>query len=200
MGVGSKLMFYPTLGFNVVMKKVSSRRWYDRIDQTVVLGALPLRSNNYAQELVEKENVRGVISMNEDYELKRFVTTKEEWAKLGANLLQLPTVDFTEAPSLDFLEQGVNFILDHAQKEESVYVHCKAGRTRSATLVGCYLMHVKKCTPQEAQNSIEKKRSHIIMKDKHFRAMYRYYDKHVKGQRGHKKEPVQEGIEQNDLS
>ena len=22
----------------------------------------------------------------------------------------------------------------------SVYVHCKAGRTRSATLVGCYLM------------------------------------------------------------
>lgn len=24
----------------------------------------------------------------------------------------------------------------------TVYVHCKAGRTRSATLVGCYLMMV----------------------------------------------------------
>ncbi len=59
---------------------------------------------------------------------------------------------------------------------------------------------VKKCTPQEAQNTIEKKRSHIIMKDKHFRAMYRYYDKHVKGQRGQKKDAIQEGMEQNDLS
>lgn len=28
------------------------------------------------------------------------------------------------------------------QSPGTVYVHCKAGRTRSATLVGCYLMMV----------------------------------------------------------
>ncbi|XP_022111089.1 phosphatidylglycerophosphatase and protein-tyrosine phosphatase 1-like [Acanthaster planci] len=185
--MGSRVLFYPTLGYNVFMKSVSSREWYDRIDNTVLLGALPLRSKNIAQELVEKENVRGVIAMNEDFELKRFVTTKEEWTKLGVETLQLPTVDFTEAPSIDKLEQGVKFIMDFAEKQESVYVHCKAGRTRSATLVGCYLMHVNKWTPQEAQIFIQTKRHHIIMKDKHFRAMYRYYDKHIKSQRaGHK--------------
>ena len=27
---------------------------------------------------------------------------------------------------------------------DSVYVHCKAGRTRSATVVACYLMKVSK--------------------------------------------------------
>ena len=36
-------VFYPTLFYNVIMEKVSSRRWYDRIDDTVILGALPFR-------------------------------------------------------------------------------------------------------------------------------------------------------------
>lgn len=33
-------------------------------------------------------------------------------------------------------------ISESAQPGPTVYVHCKAGRTRSATLVGCYLMMV----------------------------------------------------------
>ena len=38
-----KVAFYPTLYFNMLMSKVSSRAWYNRIDETVVLGALPLQ-------------------------------------------------------------------------------------------------------------------------------------------------------------
>lgn len=40
----ARLLFYPTLGYNVVMEKLSSRRWFDRVDETVILGALPFRS------------------------------------------------------------------------------------------------------------------------------------------------------------
>lgn len=40
-------------------------------------------------------------------------------------------------------ENGVN--------SGTVYVHCKAGRTRSATLVGCYLMMVN-CVPHQCVN------------------------------------------------
>jgi len=40
------------------------------------------------------------------------------------------------------LKKGVKFILEHREKDECVYVHCKAGRTRSATLVACYIMTV----------------------------------------------------------
>lgn len=43
MSLMNKLAFYPTLFYNVVMTKLSSRRWYDRIDETVLLGALPFR-------------------------------------------------------------------------------------------------------------------------------------------------------------
>ena len=38
-----KLIFYGSLAYNVVMNKFNIRKWYDRIDQHVLLGALPLR-------------------------------------------------------------------------------------------------------------------------------------------------------------
>ena len=43
-GALARLLFYPTLAYNVVMEKVSSRHWFTRVDQTVILGALPFKS------------------------------------------------------------------------------------------------------------------------------------------------------------
>ena len=40
----SRVAFYPTLLYNVVMEKLSSRTWYTRVDDTIILGALPFRS------------------------------------------------------------------------------------------------------------------------------------------------------------
>lgn len=39
----ARVTFYPTLLYNVLMEKVTSRRWYDRMDDTVILGALPFQ-------------------------------------------------------------------------------------------------------------------------------------------------------------
>jgi atypical dual specificity phosphatase len=39
----ARVSFYPTLLYNVFMEKITSRNWYDRIDDNVVLGALPFR-------------------------------------------------------------------------------------------------------------------------------------------------------------
>jgi len=40
----ARTIFYPSLLYNIMMERFTSRRWFDRIDDTVVLGALPLRS------------------------------------------------------------------------------------------------------------------------------------------------------------
>lgn len=45
----ARVSFYPTLFYNVFMEKVTKRNWYDRIDENVILGALPFR--NMAQEV-----------------------------------------------------------------------------------------------------------------------------------------------------
>jgi atypical dual specificity phosphatase len=154
------------------MEKVSARNWFDRIDSNVILGALPFRT--MVKELKE-ENVKGIISMNEDYELTLFSNQKQGWADHGIDFLQLPTRDIFEAPCQNKLKQGVEFI----QKFNgigTVYVHCKAGRTRSATLVACYLMEHYKWDPKEAVNHMFKCRPHILLGPKQHLAINIYYE------------------------
>ncbi|XP_023566267.1 phosphatidylglycerophosphatase and protein-tyrosine phosphatase 1 isoform X2 [Octodon degus] len=67
----ARALFYPTLLYTVLRGKLGGpahREWYHRIDRTVLLGALPLRS--LTRKLVQDENVRGVITMNEEYETR----------------------------------------------------------------------------------------------------------------------------------
>lgn len=48
----ARVSFYPTLLYNVLMEKATSRRWYDRMDDTVILGALPFQSMTKQVKLV----------------------------------------------------------------------------------------------------------------------------------------------------
>lgn len=93
----SKVSFYPTLAYNLILEKITNRQWYSRIDDTVLLGALPFKS--MTKQLVEDEDVRGVISLNEDFELEKFVNTEQEWKTWGVQLLRLRTLDFVASPS-----------------------------------------------------------------------------------------------------
>jgi len=169
----ARVSFLPTLGYNVFMEKISNRRWWDRIDNNMVLGALPFRGE-VSKKLLQEENIKAVVSMNEDYELKMFSNQKEDWQKLGMNnFLQLATTDIFEAPRVEKLMEGVTFIDDMIKTDPnaSIYVHCKAGRTRSATLVGCYLIHTYSCTPEEAVEIMRKKRPHILLHTKQWEAL-----------------------------
>ena len=91
-GMFARVTFLPTLAYNVAMERLSNRSWYDRIDNKVILGALPFRSE-YTKEMVERENIKGVVSMNEDYELALFSHQKEGWTRLSVDFLQFSTTD-----------------------------------------------------------------------------------------------------------
>lgn len=166
------------------MERISSRQWYNRIDDTVILGALPFRG--LTKKLLEEENVKAVVSMNENYELM-FANNELSWKSMGVAFLQLATTDIFATPCQQKLVEGVNFInkyvdtsnVNDGKSKSSVYVHCKAGRTRSATLVGCYLMKRYKCSPEEAVRIMQEKRPHILLHSRQWEALYVYYKHNI---------------------
>uniref|UniRef100_U5EYC1 Phosphatidylglycerophosphatase and protein-tyrosine phosphatase 1 n=1 Tax=Corethrella appendiculata TaxID=1370023 RepID=U5EYC1_9DIPT len=190
----ARVTFYPTLFYNVFMEKVSSRRWYDRIDENMILGALPFRA--MTEDLIKNENVKGVVSMNEDYELWLFSNNRDRWSQYDVKFLQLATTDIFESPCQSKLWEGVKFInqfLPQTRRlknivssscvgdisEGTVYVHCKAGRTRSATLVGCYLMLKNGWSPEQAVEHMRHCRPHILLHNKQWEALKIFHKEKV---------------------
>ncbi|XP_069077712.1 phosphatidylglycerophosphatase and protein-tyrosine phosphatase 1 isoform X1 [Pleurodeles waltl] len=267
----ARIAFLPSLLYNVLLEKASLRRWYDRIDQTVVLGALPFRG--VSRRLVETENVRGVITMNEEYETRLFCYTAEsggflaagvsrttsegvlvwslvvswqqvfrepqarvclsgvwwcpgsrcfenhkrgcaclesggvlatgvsritndgvlvcspavswpqvlrdlpatEWQALGVEQLRLSTVDLTGVPTQEHLQKGVKFALKHQELGHSVYIHCKAGRSRSATMAAAYLIQVHNWSPHEAKEYIKNIRPQTLIRRSQFEALEQFH-------------------------
>ncbi|CAB4061354.1 unnamed protein product [Lepeophtheirus salmonis] len=161
----ARVSFLPTLAYNVAMERFSSRDWMNRIDESVILGALPFKNKCLTKEVIQKENIKGVVSMNEDYELKHFTHSSNEYKTLGLQFLQLSTIDIFHAPEQGKLIRGVKFIQELTNSSNNcVYVHCKAGRTRSATLVGCFLMSKYRWSPQEAYDHMVSRRPHILLR------------------------------------
>jgi atypical dual specificity phosphatase len=104
---------------------------------------------------LKKEKVTGVINMCEEY-----AGPIARYDQLGIEQLWLPTVDFNH-PSEDSIIAGAEFIERHAKAGGTVYVHCKAGRARSATVVLWWFVRFCGMTPEAAQQHLLKARPHV---------------------------------------
>jgi protein-tyrosine phosphatase len=76
-----------------------------------------------------------------------------------ARYLYLPTVD-DQAPTLEQMHAGVDFITEELQNGGSVYVHCKSGVGRAAIMAAAYLTSTG-LEPSDAWAAIEKVRPFI---------------------------------------
>tara|TARA_R110002049_G_scaffold27321_2_gene94193 strand:- start:375139 stop:375624 length:486 start_codon:yes stop_codon:yes gene_type:complete len=128
------------------------RNWWDRIDPHVIVGAYP-----FAGDIADlaKEGVRAVVNTCEEY-----IGPQSEYEEYGIEQLRIPTTDFTH-PKLSDVQKAVDFVQEHASKGETVYIHCKAGRARSATIAICWLMKYRDMTLEEAQAELLRWRPHI---------------------------------------
>ncbi|KAJ3285843.1 mRNA binding protein puf3 [Borealophlyctis nickersoniae] len=79
---------------------------------------------------------------------------------LGISELRLRTEDFT-VPTYDDLVAGCRWIEEHLSRGGSIYIHCKAGRGRSASLVLCWLVYRYNVTPEQAQVILLEKRKQM---------------------------------------
>ena len=149
----ARLVFYPTYYWNLHCAKVRKiRNWWDRIDENVIVGALPRRVD---VPLLHHEGVTGVVNTCEEYR-----GPLAAYQQFGIEQFRMPTIDFTH-PKLRDVEAAVEFIRQHAKQGGTVYVHCKAGRARSATVALCWLVETQKLSPAEGQILLLEKRRHI---------------------------------------
>lgn len=149
----ARVLFYPTLLWNVILGRwFKKRNWWDRIDQHVVLGAFPFASD---VPKLANEGVKAVINTCEEY---RGPVT--EYQKYNIEQMRMPTIDFTH-PSYQDVCRAVEFIDQNINDGKSVFVHCKAGRGRSATVAICWLMKAKQISAADAQHWLTEKRPHV---------------------------------------
>uniref|UniRef100_A0A0D6QVV4 phosphatidylglycerophosphatase n=1 Tax=Araucaria cunninghamii TaxID=56994 RepID=A0A0D6QVV4_ARACU len=168
-GAGARVLFYPTLFYNVVRNKLQAEfRWWDEVDQYLLLGAVPFPKD--VQRLKEL-GVRGVVTLNESYET---LVPTSMYQDQGIKHLVIPTRDYLFAPSFEDIRRAVEFIHENAICGKTTYVHCKAGRGRSTTIVLCYLVEYRQMTPEDAYAYVRSKRPRVLLAASQWQAVQEY--------------------------
>eukprot|EP00262_Sarcandra_glabra_P015394 TRINITY_DN4741_c0_g1_i1.p1 TRINITY_DN4741_c0_g1~~TRINITY_DN4741_c0_g1_i1.p1 ORF type:complete len:325 (+),score=36.86 TRINITY_DN4741_c0_g1_i1:662-1636(+) len=169
-GVGARVLFYPTLLYNVLRNKIQSKfHWWDEVDEFILLGAVPFPTD---VPRLKQLGVQGVITLNEPYET---LVPTSLYIGYGINHLVIPTRDYLFAPSYGDICQAVDFIHNNASCGKTTYVHCKAGRGRSTTIVLCYLVRYKGMTPKEAYEHVRLSRPRVLLAASQWQAVQEYY-------------------------
>ncbi|MEM9364353.1 MAG: phosphatidylglycerophosphatase and protein-tyrosine phosphatase 1 family protein [Planctomycetota bacterium] len=149
-------VFYPTWAWNLLLGRVLKiRPWWDFIDDQVILGARPL---NRDVVTLRELGVRAVVNTCEEY-----VGPLELYGANKIEQLYIPTTDFTH-PKLEDVIKAVAFVQAHAERGNVTYIHCKAGRARSATIAMCWLMAHRGMSADEAQQHLLSRRPHVNTK------------------------------------
>ncbi|XP_062200797.1 phosphatidylglycerophosphate phosphatase PTPMT2-like isoform X1 [Phragmites australis] len=174
-GVGARLLFYPTLCYNVVRNRLEAHfHWWDQVDEHVLLGAVPFPSDVLR---LKELGVCGVVTLNESYER---LVPKSLYEAHGIDNLVLPTRDYLYAPSFVNLCEAADFVHRNASCGKLTYVHCKAGRGRSTTVVLCYLVQYKNMTPAEAYEHVRLRRPRVLLACAQWQAVQEFYQLRVK--------------------
>jgi atypical dual specificity phosphatase len=147
--VVSRIFFLPTLPITALLRLGN---YWTPIDDTLMLGCAPVAILGHPEKL-HKLGVRGVINMCYEYD-----GPKDSYALLGMKQLHLPTVDHFE-PSVTYLNEAVAFIEDCKSKGEKVYVHCKAGHGRAASVALCWMIRQNpSMAPKDVNSLLREKR------------------------------------------
>ncbi|MEL7496352.1 MAG: dual specificity protein phosphatase family protein [Planctomycetota bacterium] len=149
----ARTIFYPTLGWNMLLGRwLKVRNWYDFITPEVIVGAFP-----FARDVpkMASDGVKAVVNTCEEYP-----GPVEAYSRYDIDQFRMPTVDFTH-PEYEDVCRAVEFVQNHVDRGDVVYIHCKAGRARSATVAICWLMKSQQISAVEAQRWLLEKRPHI---------------------------------------
>lgn len=169
--LAARALFYPSLLINIARERLQEDwHWCDLIAENLMLGAIPFPS--MLETEFQQLGVKAVVTLNEEFEI--FISP-DQYAAAGIAHLHLPTIDFLFAPPLEDLHRGVDFISEHIERGELVYVHCKAGRGRSTSLVLCYLIKHRGMAPSAALEFVQARRPQVRLHPMQWRSIEKFW-------------------------
>lgn len=173
----NKLIYEISLIYNIQ----TSPAWWNGITDHIFLGSIPLVQQ---KEKILALGVTHVVTLLEEFELEKGLVhpmTKALWEGKGIAHKQINAKDFAGLPPED-LHEGVEHLQREMEKESAkIYVHCKAGRGRSAALVTAYLWKYGGFeTIAEAYAFVKSQRPQINLNDRQMAAIQTYSEQYPK--------------------
>jgi atypical dual specificity phosphatase len=154
--------------YNVSLKYTilsQTERWNKIGDLNLYLGAIPLETLDDHNE-IKKSGVNVIITLLEKFEQEPSLlytpVSGKLWEDNNIKQYVIEAEDFNPL-SIDQIKEGIKYIHDELQKNNTIYVHCKAGRGRSALLVIAYHMVTKNMSLDDAMMHVKKHRPTINM-------------------------------------
>ena len=102
---------------------------YSRITDSIYIGP---QYGKAGKDALKAEGVNYGVNMRIEYD------DAEHDVALD-NYCYLPTID-DDAPTMEHLEQGVNFVRDAVENQGKVYIHCAGGIGRAPTMAAAYFI------------------------------------------------------------
>lgn len=161
----------------------------DPIDDYVILGSIPRDEDDFIH-IKETYGVNKIMTMNEDWELVAVGDDGTKRTTLGIDRIQLATPDFNP-PSLDVIKRAVDILQadrEGGEIENRYYIHCKAGKGRSAVIVVCYVLSRYNMDVDTAIKYVKRHRPSVSLNEQQIDAIQQYYCKEVLA--AHKRESI----------
>eukprot|EP01031_Cornospumella_fuschlensis_P033428 gene33428-40436_t len=160
-----KVIFEFFVAEHVIESQLGTFQWFSVVDDNVLLGAIPLKEDHY-EELTKKLGVKLIISVVEPFELETRTlmgtpVKPEQWKAAGVDQVTLSCPDFIPPP-FDILEKGAAIMDSYLCNGHRVYVHCKSGKGRSASVVAAYFFKYKNLDMDTVQAKLKSRRPFIF--------------------------------------
>lgn len=160
-----KLVFEIFVVEHVIESQLGTFQWFSVVDDNVLLGAIPLKEDHY-EELCKKLGVKLILSVVEPFELETRTlmgtpVKPEQWKAGGVDQITLSTPDFWPPP-FEILEKGAAIMDSYLCNGHRVYVHCKSGKGRSASVVAAYFFKFKNLDMDTVQAKLKSRRPFVF--------------------------------------
>jgi protein-tyrosine phosphatase len=142
----SRIIWYPSM--------IGRKFNFDKIDDKIYLGGIPRSEDDV--NVLKNLGVKNIISLNRKWEL---YFSGEEYKKNGITLHHFECVD-CQPPTLANVRDILAVVHD---TRDPVYIHCRAGKGRSAAAVGCYLIETQKLSAENAYKFTKDRRPRVNM-------------------------------------